>query len=82
MPLYVRDEGVNRLAGEAQKILGTPTKTDAVRFALERLLAEQESEVPIRERLKAIQRRARELGTSDPNFDEKAFMDEMWGHED
>lgn len=81
MPLYVRDEQVNRLAEKVRKTLGAATKTDAVRVALERVLLEQKNAVPLRERLKQIQRRTLELGKADPDFDEKAFTDRMWGNE-
>jgi antitoxin VapB len=79
MPLYVRDEGVNRLAGDVQKAIGATTKTEAVRIALERLLQEREKKIPFRERLKLLQERTRALGKDRSDFDEKAFLDEMWG---
>ena len=46
MPLYVRDERVNQLAEQAQKILKAPTKTDAIRQA-----QEDEKRPPLAERL-------------------------------
>jgi antitoxin VapB len=82
MPLYVSDEEVNRLAGEVQQVIGAATKTDAVRVALEELLAQRKAKKPLLDRLKAIEERARRLGTPDPDFGEKAFSDRMWGHED
>lgn len=82
MALYVRDDDVDRLAGEVQRALGTKTKTEAVRIALERTLDAKKKEVPLIERLKAIQAEARKLGNPDPDFNEKAFTDMMWGHDD
>ncbi|RKE85326.1 type II toxin-antitoxin system VapB family antitoxin [Rhizobium sp. AG855] len=79
MPLYVRDEKVNQLAEQAQKILKAPTKTDAIRQALERVVQEDEQRPPLAERLETIKKRYQGMGTVDPNFDEKAFLDEMWG---
>lgn len=79
MALYVRDENVNRLAGEVQRAIGAPTKTDAVRIALEKLLQEQERKLPFSERLKKLQAETLALGKPDPDFDRKAFTDEMWG---
>ena len=79
MALYVRDEDVDRLAGEVQRALGTKTKTEAVRLALQRTLDEKKKEIPLMDRLKAIQAEARRLGNPDPDFDEKAYTDMMWG---
>jgi antitoxin VapB len=83
MPLYVRDERVNELAEQARRILNAPTKTDAIRQALQRVVETSEasdtSEKPsLRERLKAIQDEVKRLGKPNPDFDDKAFLDEMW----
>jgi antitoxin VapB len=83
MPLYVRDERVNQLAEQAQKILKAPTKTDAIRQALERVVetsapSETVERPPLAERLKAIRDKYQSMGTPNPDFDEKAFLDEMW----
>jgi antitoxin VapB len=79
MPLYVRDERVNQLAEQAQKILKAPTKTDAIRQALERVVQGDEKRTPLAERLEKLRQRYRGMGTVDPDFDEKAFLNEMWG---
>lgn len=89
MPLYVRDERVNQLAEQARKILKAPTKTDAIRQALERVVENPpdktpaEQKPPLRERLDQLRK---EFNLPDyaslPPFDEKAFMDEMWGEND
>jgi antitoxin VapB len=85
MPLYVRDERVNQLAEQARKILNAPTKTDAIRQALERVVVqeprgprEEKSEPNLAERLKAVQDEVKRLGRPNPDFDDKAFLDEMW----
>ncbi len=83
MPLYVRDERVNQLAEQAQKILKAPTKTDAIRQALERVVETSDASMPeekppLAERLKAIRDKYQSMGTPNPDFDEKAFLDEMW----
>jgi len=83
MPLYVRDERVNELAEQARRILNAPTKTDAIRQALQRVVetaeASNTSEKPsLRERLKAIQDEVKRLGKPNPDFDDKALLDEMW----
>lgn len=85
MPLYVRDERVNELAEQARRILNAPTKTDAIRQALEKVvenkdLAHPKPKPPLRERLDQLRK---EFGlpeySSLPPFDEKTFLDEMWG---
>lgn len=83
MPLYVRDERVNELAEQGRRILNAPTKTDAIRQALQPVVetaeASNTSEKPsLRERLKAIQDEVKRLGKPNPDFDDKAFLDEMW----
>ncbi|THV25669.1 type II toxin-antitoxin system VapB family antitoxin [Peteryoungia ipomoeae] len=80
MPLYVRDERVNLLAEKAQKVLKALTKTDAIRQALERVLKEEEQRPPLAERLEALRARYAmpAYEALDP-FDQKAFLDEMWG---
>jgi len=35
-------------------------------------------ERPLAERLKAFHDKYQSMGTPDPNFDEKKFLDEMW----
>jgi antitoxin VapB len=78
MSLYIRDAKVNELADEVMRRLGTKTKTEAVRVALENELKRADKDIPLAERVKKYQRQIAELGPRDPNFDEKAFMDEMW----
>ncbi|OJF94463.1 hypothetical protein AX760_09630 [Pararhizobium antarcticum] len=80
MPLYVRDESVNDLAAQAQRVLKTRTKTEAIRIALERAISTEENRPPLMERLKKIQDQAAALGPVDPDFDQKAYLDEMWGN--
>jgi antitoxin VapB len=79
MPLIVRDERVNELAEQAQRILKAPTKADAIRQALERVVREDEERPPLAERLAKIKQRYQGMGAVDPEFNEKAFLDEMWG---
>lgn len=79
MPLYVRDENVNRLAEKARRTIGAASKTEAVRVALEELIRRQAPATPLRERLKRIQAQTLALGKPDPDFDRKAYSDRMWG---
>jgi antitoxin VapB len=83
MPLTIRDERVNQLAEQARQILNAPTKADAIRQALEKVVettppSQQKETRPLAERLKALQAEVQRLGTPNPDFDEKAFLDEMW----
>lgn len=88
MALFLTDEELDALAERAQRVLNAPTKKDAVRQALERVVGEENARIesqqeqapekPREERLKALQKRVRELGTPNPGFDDKAFLDEMW----
>lgn len=76
--LYIRDDKVDELANEVMRRLGTKTKTEAVRVALENELKRAGEELSLEERVRRLQDRIAALGPKDPNFDEKAFMDEMW----
>ena len=78
MALYVRDESVNRLAKQAQKVLGTATKTDAIRLALERVVSQQTQQRPLRDRLLDVQKSTLALGKPNADFDDKKFFDDLW----
>ena len=79
MSLYIRDKSVDELARKAQRLLKTPTKTEAVRQALEREIERAERKPPLRERIRHIQEAVRKMGHDDPDVDMKKFMDEGWG---
>ena len=79
MALYVKDEEVDRLAEEVQAAYGVKTKTEAVRIALKRALEQPEKKAELRRKLAALQAEVRRIGNPDPNFDEKAYTDMMWG---
>ena len=78
MSLYIRDAKVNELAAKVMRRLGTKTKTEAVRLALENELKRTDEMLSLAERVKPLQARIAALGPNDPDFDEKAFMDGMW----
>lgn len=79
MPLYIKDSSVDELAEQVRKRLGARTKTDAVRVALQHELQRVKTETPMRERLAAARRLAREeLGPPVPDIDIKQVMDEIW----
>jgi antitoxin VapB len=89
MALSLDDEGIDRLAEQAQKILNAPSKTEAIRQALERVVdddktqAELKSAIPLRERLDRLRQKFNlpSYESLEP-FDDKAFFDDMWGHND
>tara|TARA_R110002110_G_scaffold239506_5_gene455469 strand:- start:5163 stop:5402 length:240 start_codon:yes stop_codon:yes gene_type:complete len=77
MPLNIRSEDVNRLA-EKLAIIKRTTKTDAVRIALENELHRTAEAVPLRERLRSLQRRVMSHPATGLEAD-KAFYDELSG---
>lgn len=79
MALFIRDDAVDRLAAEVQKALKTPTKKEAVRRALENELERAKEGRPLTNSVADLQARVAALGPTDPDFDMKRYMDEMWG---
>jgi antitoxin VapB len=81
MPLFIRDDAVDALAREVQLATKAKSKTEAVRIALEHELERTRRARPLRERIAAAMAIADSLGPGDPDFDMKAFTDEMWGED-
>lgn len=79
MPLYIRDHAVDELADRVQKAIGAKTKTDAVRRALEHELERAAARMSFDQRNAGVMAMADALGETNPDFDMKAFADEMWG---
>ena len=77
MPLNIRSEEVNRLAERLAARKGL-NKTDAVKLALENELRRIEQAIPLKERLRAIQRRVQKRPATGLAAD-KAFYDELSG---
>jgi antitoxin VapB len=79
LSLYIRDDDVDALAKKVQQVTKAPTKTEAVRRALENELARAEQAVPLKERVRKIQDSVRaKMGPNKPDFDMKKFTDDMW----
>jgi antitoxin VapB len=78
MSLYIRDDSVDALAVQVQKLSNAPSKTEAVRRALQNELRRMQETVPLRDRIRKIQENVKAIGPDNPNFDMKAFTDEMW----
>ncbi len=79
MPLNIRDEQVNRLAGQLAERKRV-NKTDAVRMALENELRRMDGDIPLRKRLRPLQHRVSALPATGLEAD-KAFYDELSGHD-
>ncbi len=78
MSLYIRDHDVNKLADKVQRALGAKTKTEAVRSALKMVLEIAEAKQTFDTRNAEAFALADSIGALNPNFDMKAFTDEMW----
>ncbi len=78
MPLFIRDDEVDRLAEELRRLSHARTKTEAVRDALRHRLAEMRGAVPLSRRLEHAKALADALGEGDPTFDMKAYTDALW----
>ena len=84
MTLHITDPDLDALAEKAQKILNAPSKEDAVRQALERLVGEASDVMSVlpedkkrRQRLDAIRASYLAMGEPNTDFDEKKFLDDM-----
>lgn len=55
MSLYIRDESVDHLVVQLQKILKTSNKTEAVRLALKNEIERSASSIPLKDRLNQLQ---------------------------
>lgn len=55
MSLYIRDDSVDDLVVQLQKILKTSNKTEAVRLALKNEIERSASTVPLKDRIRLIQ---------------------------
>lgn len=78
MSLYIRDAAVDGLARQVQRALKAPTKTEAVRVALQNELDRANRSVPLPDRIRRYQDAMRALGPNAPEFDLKKFMDDGW----
>jgi antitoxin VapB len=79
MPLFIRDQDVTTMAEELTRLTKARSKTEAVRDALRHELERASASVPLRDRLARIQEKAKAIGLPNPDFDMKAYTDEMWG---
>ncbi len=80
MPIFVKDPVADELLGGVLRASGETNKTRAIVNALRHELARLNAVIPLSERLEALQGAYAKLGTPDPQFDMKAFSDEMSGN--
>lgn len=78
LSLYIRDAEVDALATKLQQLTNAHTKTDAVRTALAEAIERANLTRSFADRNAHVLAMADALGPSDPDFDGKAFFDEMW----
>lgn len=80
MPLYIKDDEVDDLANELQRMTGAATKTEAVRAALKDAIERKRDKTSIIDAIRRAQAKAEAMGVR-PNadFDMKEFMDELSG---
>ncbi|MBZ9669898.1 type II toxin-antitoxin system VapB family antitoxin [Mesorhizobium sp. B2-1-8] len=79
MPLYVKDREVDRLVLEVQRLTKAPSKAEAVRRALTHEIERARAVQSVSERLAEAVRMAGEIGEDNPDFDMKAYSDELSG---
>ena len=81
MPLYIKDDEVDDLANELQRVTGAATKTEAVRAALKDAIERKRArKTSILKAIRQAQARAEAMGVRpDSNFDMKDFMDDLSG---
>ncbi len=76
--LYIKDASVNALAIELQKVLKAPSKTEAVRIALQRQLDEAKAEETLDECITKLQDTLAKYPRTGLAAD-KAFFDSLGG---
>ena len=79
MSLYIRDPDVAALAAKLQDLTGSRTKTEAVRLALQQAIERANAKRSFAQRNAHVLEMADALGSTNPEFDSKAFFDRMWG---
>lgn len=82
MALYIRDDEVDELAVKLQRLSKAPTKTAAVRAALEHEIQRHTERLPLSERIGKARAIVAAMGIKKGDaagFDMKTFTDEGWG---
>ncbi|MEO0924093.1 MAG: type II toxin-antitoxin system VapB family antitoxin [Pseudomonadota bacterium] len=79
MPIYVKDATATQLLDEVMALSDAPSKTAAIIEALRERKHTLQQKKPLRERIAPLQAEIAAKGSRDPNFDMKAFFDDLCG---
>jgi len=79
MPPDVRDAEIDALAARVKDLIGVATKSEAMKVALRHEIERASPKALLLERLRPAWDLIDSMGPRDPDFDMKAFTDEMWG---
>jgi antitoxin VapB len=75
--LYICDDEVDELVEKLMRITDAITETEVVRQALEGALEPQHKQPSLNDGIRPLQARVAALGPVDPDFDMKAFTDDL-----
>ena len=79
MPLYIKDDAIDSLARRYQAAVNAPSKTEAVRRALQRAIKEEEAKQPLADAAAAFCRKLKlKAGASNGKPADKAFRDGLY----
>lgn len=77
--LSIRDERIRTLAQDVMRKTGAPTITAAIRLALENEVAKgDEQQLSLREKIKALQKKALGMATQPPDRNYVDSRDDLW----
>ncbi|MQT13118.1 type II toxin-antitoxin system VapB family antitoxin [Segnochrobactrum spirostomi] len=79
MVVRIEDAEIEALAERFRAHVGAATIVEAIGLALRTALRGGEQRPPLAQRLRRAIALADAMGPSDPTFDAKPFMDDMWG---
>lgn len=77
VPLYICDDEVDELVEKLMRITGAKTETEVVRKALEAALEPRHKQPSLVDRIRPLQACVAALGAVNPDFNMKAFTDEL-----
>lgn len=78
MALHIRNPEIDALVVELQRLTGAPTKASAVEAALEGAVMRARNEQSVSSKLSRAKAMADQMGSNQPGFNVKAFLDENW----
>ncbi|HKN30671.1 MAG TPA: type II toxin-antitoxin system VapB family antitoxin [Roseiarcus sp.] len=75
----MKDAEVTEMAERLRRLIRAPSKTEAAPKALANAVEAALGRPSLAARIKEAVAMARRIAAPDPEFDQKAFSDEMWG---